>query len=119
MLLLLSQDQHAQGWRVPEAPCHSAEAAHLPRLAGAHAQAVLKIYTESKRSPLAWSWHNPCKSCFDVLSLQAAASFMLCAAAYLAAATAIALGIAVALINVILVLSVLGGGLFGERCQVR
>jgi hypothetical protein len=39
----------------------------------------------------------------------AAASFMLCAAAYSAAATAIALGIAVALINVILVLSVLGG----------
>lgn len=40
---------------------------------------------------------------------QAAASFMLCAAAYSAAATAIALGVAVALINVILVLSVLGG----------
>jgi archaellum biogenesis protein FlaJ (TadC family) len=34
---------------------------------------------------------------------------MLCVAAYAAAATAIALGVAVALINVILVLSVLGG----------
>jgi hypothetical protein len=47
---------------------------------------------------------------------QAAASFMLCAAAYSAAATAIALGIAVALINVILVLSVLGGGYFLKTC---
>lgn len=39
----------------------------------------------------------------------AATAFTLCASAYAAAAAAIALGIAVALINVILVLSVLGG----------
>lgn len=44
---------------------------------------------------------------------------MLCAAAYAAAATAIALGIAVALINVILVLSVLGGGRFSTSQQRR
>lgn len=44
---------------------------------------------------------------------------MLCAAAYAAAATAIALGIAVALINVILVLSVLGGELLAISSCLR
>ena len=50
---------------------------------------------------------------------QAAASFMLCASAYAAAATAIGLGIAVALINVILVLSVLGGGVLSHASWRR